>query len=628
MSGCRSDERTRALFQSEESLKRRYTYLARAGAGAYGSVMVAKDMAFDRLVAIKHVPDVLRSENFAKCILREVKILRRLRGHENLLDLQGLEIIPKPDGKHDAFLITGLMETDMAKVIRSGQTLSLHHCQFFLYQILRGVKYLHTANIMHRDLKPANLLLNCDCDLRICDLGLARVMPDQQQELSVPVELQQQVQQLQQQGGAVGAGEPVVPLTEYVQTRWYRAPEVLCGQGTYGSSVDIWSTACIAVEMVIGQPLFRGRDLKDQLTQVVRFLGKPTASDMLHLRHPGVARFIERLEHAPPRLTPQRLQSMLPGEAGQDPAFADLVCRMFSWNPRDRPTAAEALSHEFFAELHREDDEPEGIPMHPSATAIFERRDHRATQQQQQQQRGGGPMTVPATAVTAGVPPSRVNPAVNPRGDERGERPAEASTVRSDLLIDEFLHEVRLVRDMLNRENGTPSTAVSSSSDGVELDEEEDMSPPSLMRRVSAASAGAASMAPPPHSVPLQRHVTDGQVQRGMAMGGQRHVYVYVCACCFLSLSGVADEFLHEVRLVRDMLNRENGTPSTAVSSSSDGVELDEEEDMSPPSLMRRVSAASAGAASMAPPPHSVPLQRHVTDGQVQRGMAMGGQRQ
>jgi len=100
------------------------------------------------------------------------------------------------------------METDLATIIKSPQKLTEEHCQFFMYQILRGMKYIHSARILHRDLKPRNLLVNTNCDLKICDFGLARAdLP----ELSAHVPL----------------------MTDYVATRWYRSPELLLSQKKY-----------------------------------------------------------------------------------------------------------------------------------------------------------------------------------------------------------------------------------------------------------------------------------------------------------------------------------------------------------------------------------------------------------
>lgn len=107
--------------------------------------------------------------------------------------------------------------------------------QYFLYQILRGLKYIHSANVLHRDLKPSNLLLNANCDLKICDFGLARVTSETDF------------------------------MTEYVVTRWYRAPELLLNSSDYTTAIDVWSVGCIFMELMDRKPLFPGRDHVHQL---------------------------------------------------------------------------------------------------------------------------------------------------------------------------------------------------------------------------------------------------------------------------------------------------------------------------------------------------------------------------
>jgi mitogen-activated protein kinase 7 len=127
------------------------------------------------------------------------------------------------------------MEADLHSIIRSQQPLSDQHYQFFIYQICRGLKYIHSAEVLHRDLKPGNLLVNADCELKICDFGLARgVLPPPEQN-----------------GGF---------LTEYVATRWYRAPEVMLSFRSYSKAIDMWSVGCILAELLGGTPLFKGRD--------------------------------------------------------------------------------------------------------------------------------------------------------------------------------------------------------------------------------------------------------------------------------------------------------------------------------------------------------------------------------
>lgn len=118
------------------------------------------------------------------------------------------------------------------------------HHEYFLYQLLRGLKYIHSAGILHRDLKPSNLLLNEDCDLQICDFGMARaqLIPASCASLQILPTAQSAV------------------LTDYITTRWYRAPEVMTSWTEYTTAIDVWATGCIFAEMLLGKPLFPGQD--------------------------------------------------------------------------------------------------------------------------------------------------------------------------------------------------------------------------------------------------------------------------------------------------------------------------------------------------------------------------------
>lgn len=123
----------------------------------------------------------------------------------------------------------------MHRVIRT-QDLSDDHCQYFIYQTLRALKAMHSANVLHRDLKPSNLLLNANCDLKVCDFGLARSAASQEDNSGF--------------------------MTEYVATRWYRAPEIMLTFKEYTKAIDVWSVGCILAEMLSGKPLFPGKDCK------------------------------------------------------------------------------------------------------------------------------------------------------------------------------------------------------------------------------------------------------------------------------------------------------------------------------------------------------------------------------
>lgn len=222
----------------------RYSMIRTIGSGAYGVVISAKDSKCDRNIAIKMVPKAFSDEIDAKRILREIKLLKHMR-HENIVQL--VDMMP-PDVQYledyrDVYLVTDLMETDLHRIIYSKQKLSIDHVQYFVYQVLRGLKYIHSCRVIHRDLKPSNLLVNSNCDLKICDFGLARGLHEQNDEDRASTMF----------------------LTEYVVTRWYRAPEIMLACHEYSYPVDIWSVGCIFAELVLRKPYFPGDDYIDQV---------------------------------------------------------------------------------------------------------------------------------------------------------------------------------------------------------------------------------------------------------------------------------------------------------------------------------------------------------------------------
>src|SRR5579862_6061371 len=175
------------------------------------------------------------------------------------------------------YLYIELLEADLHAIIRSGQPLTDAHYQSFIYQVLCGLKYIHSANVLHRDLKPGNLLVNADCELKICDFGLARGYSDNSEQ---------------------NAGY----MTEYVATRWYRAPEIMLSFQSYTKasipisltllicSVDLWSVGCILAELLGGRPFFKGRDYVDQLNQILHYLGTPNEETLSRIGSSRVPR--------------------------------------------------------------------------------------------------------------------------------------------------------------------------------------------------------------------------------------------------------------------------------------------------------------------------------------------------
>ncbi|KAL9367713.1 hypothetical protein Peur_038912 [Populus x canadensis] len=290
------------------------------GRGAYGIVCSVLNSETNEKVAIKKIANAFDNYMDAKRTLREIKLLRHL-DHENVIGIR--DVIPPPlRGEFtDVYIATELMDTDLHHIVRSNQGLSEEHCQYFLYQTLRGLKYIHSANVIHRDLKPSNLLVNANCDLKICDFGLAR--PTSENEF----------------------------MTEYVVTRWYRAPELLLNSSDYTAAIDVWSVGCVFMELMNRKPLFPGKDNVHQMRLLTELLGTPTESDLGSVRNEDARRYIRQLDSHPHR----SLAELFPHF---QPLAIDLVDKMLTFDPTRRITVEEALAHPYLARLHDIADEP------------------------------------------------------------------------------------------------------------------------------------------------------------------------------------------------------------------------------------------------------------------------------
>lgn len=239
------------------------------------------------------------------------------------------------------------MECDLAAIIRSGQPLTDAHFQSFIYQILCGLKYIHSANVLHRDLKPGNLLVNADCELKICDFGLAR-------------------------GFSIDPEENAGYMTEYVATRWYRAPEIMLSFQSYTKAstlypsqscyynflltciiaiVDVWSVGCILAELLGGRPFFKGRDYVDQLNQILHYLGTPAEETLSRIGSPRAQEYVRNLPFMP-KIPFQRLFP------NANPDALDLLDRMLAFDPSQRISVEDALEHRYLHIWHDASDEP------------------------------------------------------------------------------------------------------------------------------------------------------------------------------------------------------------------------------------------------------------------------------
>ncbi|KAI6072829.1 Mitogen-activated protein kinase [Aix galericulata] len=275
-------------------LPRRYTSLHPVGSGAYGSVCSAIDKKTGEKVAIKKLCRPFQSEIFAKRAYRELMLLKHMQ-HENVIGL--LDVFtsaPSYHGFQDFYLVMPYMRTDLQKIM--GHEFSDEKIQYLVYQMLKGLKYIHSAGIIHRDLKPGNLAVNEDCQLKILDFGLAR--------------------------------HADAEMTGYVVTRWYRAPEVILNWMHYNQT-----------------------DL-DQLTQILKVTGHPGEDFVEKLEDKAAKSYIKSL----PKMPKKDLSVLFPKA---NPQAVDLLDKMLQLDVEKRLTATEALAHPYFEQFRDIEEETE-----------------------------------------------------------------------------------------------------------------------------------------------------------------------------------------------------------------------------------------------------------------------------
>nr|VDC80380.1 unnamed protein product [Brassica rapa] len=317
-------------FFSDYGDATRFKIQERIGKGSYGVVCSAIDTLTGEKVAIKKIHDIFEHISDAARILREIKLLRLLR-HPDIVEIKHIMLPPSRREFKDIYVVFELMESDLHQVIKANDDLTREHYQFFLYQLLRALKYIHTANVYHRDLKPKNILANANCKLKICDFGLARV--------------------------AFNDTPTTIIWTDYVATRWYRAPE-LCGSfySKYTPAIDIWSIGCIFAEVLMGKPLFPGKNVVHQLDLMTDLLGTPSLDTISRVRNEKARRYLTSMRKKPPIPFTQKFPNA-------DPLSLKLLERLLAFDPKDRPTAQEALADPYFKGLAKVEREPSCQPI-------------------------------------------------------------------------------------------------------------------------------------------------------------------------------------------------------------------------------------------------------------------------
>ncbi|PKA65278.1 Mitogen-activated protein kinase 4 [Apostasia shenzhenica] len=310
----------RTLFEIDT----KYVPIKPIGRGAYGVVCSSINRETNEKVAIKKINNVFDNRIDALRTLREMKLLRHIQ-HENVVALKDVMMPAHRRSFKDVYVVYELMDTDLHQIIKSPQPLSNDHVQYFLFQLLRGLRYLHSANVLHRDLKPGNLLVNANCDLKICDFGLARA-----------------------------SSEDCQFMTEYVVTRWYRAPELLLCCDKYGTSIDVWSVGCIFAELLGRKPIFPGTECLNQLKLIINVLGTMSDAELAFIDNPKARKYIKSLPYTPGI----PLDSLYPNASS---LAIDLLKKMLVFDPSKRISVDEALQHPYMSSLFDPDANPPAL---------------------------------------------------------------------------------------------------------------------------------------------------------------------------------------------------------------------------------------------------------------------------
>ena len=305
----------------DSHIAERYEIIKKLGKGAYGVVWKALDTKTNKVIALKKVYDAFQNATDAQRTYREVMYLQQLNGHENIVRL--LSILRANNNK-DLYLVFEIMETDLHIVIRA-KILKDIHKKFIIYQLFKALKYLHSADLVHRDLKPSNMLINSDCVMKLADFGLAR---------SVAFDHE---------------GEPPI-VSDYIATRWYRAPEIVLGSKCYTKAVDMWSAGCILAEILLEKVLFSGKSSLNQMELIIKLLGRPNDEELKEMK-------ISHTNDLISNLNTKKSQSMSNLFKGCDKDAVDLIRKLLIYKPNKRITIEESLKHPFFRKFHNPKEE-------------------------------------------------------------------------------------------------------------------------------------------------------------------------------------------------------------------------------------------------------------------------------
>lgn len=286
------------------------------GEGSFSEVFKVKSMKNQQYYAIKMLKKRFRSVEEVNR-LPEIMSLRALEGNPNIIRLEEVLF----DSKHNCLaLVFELLDENLFEFTRDHKTpLDEKTSLLIIYQLLKALAAMHAKNLFHRDIKPENCMINKDSfELKLADFGSARTTSD------------------------------TGPFTEYVATRWYRAPECILTSGSYGPAVDIWAVGCILYEIMTNRPLFPGKHQLDQIARIHNILGTPGRDVLTQFKqNPN-----SQINYAFPFRVPQGFKNLLPNASE---GIIDLLSKLLVYDPNNRISAADALQHPVFDAIRKQD---------------------------------------------------------------------------------------------------------------------------------------------------------------------------------------------------------------------------------------------------------------------------------
>jgi len=279
-----------------------------------------RDKDYGTTLALKVTYDAFHDSALARYALREMIFMMHLTEHENIITLVN---VIRSEYNRDLYFILEYMETDLHVVIRANILEDVHK-RYIIYQLLKALKYIHSANIIHCEIKPSNLLLNSDCCLKVSDFGLAK-----------SIEPTANTQSIQNQ-----------ILCDYVSVRWYKPPEIMLGSKYYTKAADMWSVGLVLGELIGCKPMFPGSSSTDMIDRIIQVLGRPNTQDIEDMQSEFAAQFFENFPDLTKTLS---IESLYPTT---DSETIDMLRLLLTWSPTKRISSTQALEHHYVAQFH------------------------------------------------------------------------------------------------------------------------------------------------------------------------------------------------------------------------------------------------------------------------------------